>query len=174
MLRCGKFTQRYGIKCTSSGLLWFQTVHLKFQIQPWTCVSGLKCSNWSFSPVAPQRLMTRIWLDEISAELDLLMEELRRDVFVVIVIRCGRRALSVGLMAGADVPLCSQAQLSGQGLEQMLTVVEAAVIWHVHGHPESSGGQLIMQNLQLNVTECYIHMKAVAAEFVNFNSAAKL
>lgn len=76
------------------------------------------------------------------------MEELREDVITVIVIRRSARALSVRLLGRVEVPLSSLAQLSGQSFEQVLTVVEAAVIWHVQGHPESGGGQLIMQNLE--------------------------
>lgn len=56
------------------------------------------------------------------------MEELRDDVIPVVVIRRSRRALSVRLLGGVEVPLSSLAQLSGQSFEQVLTVVEAAVI----------------------------------------------
>ncbi len=98
--------------------------------------------------MAPQRLVARIRLDEISAELHLLVEELRDDIIMVIVIRRTRCALSIRVLGGVELRLSNLAQLSGQGLEQVLTVVEATVIGHVHGHPQSGGGQLIVQNLE--------------------------
>lgn len=56
------------------------------------------------------------------------MEELRDDVITVIVIRRSGRALSVRLLGGVEVPLSSLAKLSSQSFEQVLTIVEAAVI----------------------------------------------
>lgn len=56
------------------------------------------------------------------------MEELRDDVITVIVIGRSGCALSVRLLSGVEVPLSSLAKLSGQSFEQVLTVVEAAVI----------------------------------------------
>lgn len=94
--------------------------------------------------MAPQCLVPQVRLDEVCAELHLFMEELGDDIAMVTIVRRGCRALYVGLL----VPLSNLAQLSGQGFQQVLTVVEAAVIGDVHGHPKPGGGQLIVQNLE--------------------------
>lgn len=101
------------------------------------------------------------------------MEELRDDVITVIVIRRSGRALSVRLLGGVKVPLSSLAKLSSQSFEQVLTIVEAAVIGHVHGHPESGGGQLIMQNLEHKVTEYYLYLTLSCFRLLQLNFMLK-
>lgn len=93
------------------------------------------------SPVAPQCLVAWVWLDEISAELYLVMEELRDGV-------------GVGLVHWASsVRLLDLTQLSQQYLEQELAVVKAAVVRYVHGHPKFCGREFIMKNLHKKSTQ---------------------
>lgn len=110
--------------------------------------------------MTPQCLVAWIRLNEVSAELHLLVEELRNGTCVGIV-HCPPCAVSIRLMnlvglwgMGREVltaclkPLQRLTQLSQQSLEKELAVVEATVVRNVHGHPEPRGGQLVMKNLQ--------------------------
>lgn len=108
-------------------------------------------------PVTPECLMSREGLDQVWAELHLLVEELKHcsEAKLALVVPCclcsGQLPISLGMavMVGtaaenyAGLMLGGTAvggswclrELSDQLLEQELAVMEATVVRHMHGHP---------------------------------------
>lgn len=129
------------------------------------------------SPVTPECLMSREGLDQVWAQLHLLVEKLKdwgEAELPLLLTRClcSRQlpvslgvAVMVGAAAAAAAGDCAGAvlgwaggggggggswslgELSDQLLEQELAVVEATVVRNMHGHPEAHGGEFIMENL---------------------------
>ncbi len=110
------------------------------------------------SPVTPERLMSREGLDQVWAQLHLLVEELKdcgEAELPLLLSRClcsWQLPISLGVavmvrtVAGDYAgPLLwwtggaggrwSLGELSDQLLEKELAVVEATVVRHMHGHP---------------------------------------
>lgn len=124
--------------------------------------------------MAPKRLVAGEGLDEVSAQLHLLVEELKERggaelpavltrllPVSLVVVRgtdagdCAAHVLEyTGGGGGGGGGSCSLRELGDQLLEEVLTVVEAAVVRHVHGHPEAGGGQLIVEHLRGKVAVC--------------------
>lgn len=122
--------------------------------------------------MTPQRLVSREGLDEVRAQLHLLVEELKdwgeAELPLLPCCLCSRQlpvslavAVMVGATAGGRVGAVlgrtgggggrgswSLRELRDEFLEQELTVVKATVVGDVHGHPEAHRGQLIVENLR--------------------------
>lgn len=106
--------------------------------------------------MAPERLVAGVGLDQVRAQLHLLVEELQDGVkakllLLVIDRGLGSRQLAVGLAVAAVVGATAWVALRGTAggslgelgdelLEQELAVVEAAVVGNMHGHPEAHRG----------------------------------
>lgn len=108
------------------------------------------------------------WLNQIWAQLQLLVEELKDcggiEQPLLIAGRLCSRQLSVSFcvtgVGGAAAGGCARAVLGGvrggwglgelrhELFEKKLSIVEATVVRDVHGHPETHGGQLIVEKLK--------------------------
>lgn len=106
--------------------------------------------------MTPERLVAGVGLDQVRAQLHLLVEELQDGVkakLLLLVVDRGlsSRQLAVGLAVAAVVGATAWVALRGTGggslgelgdelLEQELAVVEAAVVGNMHGDPVAHGG----------------------------------
>lgn len=107
--------------------------------------------------MTPERLVAGVGLDQVGAQLHLLVEELQNGVkaklLLLVVDDCGLGScqLAVGLAVAVVVGAAAWVALRGTGggslgelgdelLEQELAVVEAAVVGNMHGHPEAHRG----------------------------------
>lgn len=118
------------------------------------------------------------WLNQIWAQLQLLVEELKDCVGIelsLLIVGCLCSCqLSVSFcvtgMGGAAAGDCAWVVLGEGGwggwdlgelrhelFEKKLSIVEAAVVRDVHGHPETHRGQLIMEKLKEKQVLCFCH-----------------
>ena len=126
------------------------------------------------SPVTPECLMSREGLYQIWAQLHFLVEELKDcgEAELPLLLTCCLSfrqlpvSLVMALMVETDAGDCGGlvlrwtgsgggrwclVELSYQLLEQELAVMEPTVVRHMHGHPKTHRGQLIMENLSRNM-----------------------